>query len=275
MVELAGPPGCEACGRELPQQQGRGRRRRYCDARCRDAARRERARADRGGTEHVKGSSTKDSRQDYLDSVTSGSDSASAVARRVRGMVRQLMDEFERAGSPTVAVAAARELSAAADLALQAAIDRARDAGHSWREIGDVVGTTRQAAFQRFGYPVDPRTGAPMSREVMPGTADRAVRIFVCHLEGRWAEICEQLDENMGNRLNPDLMASAWARNAGMIGRLERIGEPFPHRVGDDTVVEIPLCFEAADAVGIVRFDPAGKVAGLAIRPAPANSEPR
>jgi hypothetical protein len=40
-------------------------------------------------------------------------------------------------------------------------------------------------------------------------------------------------------------------------------------------VVEIPLYFEAADAVGIVRFDPAGKVAGLAIRPAPANSQPR
>jgi hypothetical protein len=70
-------------------------------------------------------------------------------------------------------------------------------------------------------------------------------------------------------------MATAWARNAGMIGRLERIGEPFPHRAGDDTVVETPLYFEAADAVGIVRFDPAGKVAGLAIRPAPANSQPR
>jgi hypothetical protein len=215
-----------------------------------------------------------DSRQDYLDGINSASGSASSVASRVRGTVRHLMDEFERAGSATVAVTAARELSAAADTAMQTAIDRARDAGHSWREIGDVLGTTRQAAFQRFGHPIDPRTGAPMSREVMAGASDRAVRIFVCHLEGRWAEICEQLDERMSSRLNPDLMASAWARNAGMIGRLERIGEPFPHRVGDDTVVEIPLDFEAADAVGIVRFDPAGKVAGLAIRPAPANSEP-
>jgi hypothetical protein len=216
-----------------------------------------------------------DSRQDYVDGIDGASGSASSVASRVRGTVRQLMDEFERAGSPTLAVAAARELSAAADLALQAAIDRARDAGHSWREIGDVLGTTRQAAFQRFGHPIDPRTGAPMSREVMPGAADRAVRIFACHVEGRWAEICEQLDENMSKRLSPDVMATAWARNAGMIGRLERIGEPFPHRAGDDTVVEIPLYFEAADAVGIVRFDPAGQVAGLAIRPAPANSEPR
>jgi hypothetical protein len=197
------------------------------------------------------------------------------VAGRVRGTVEHLMAEFERAGSPTAAVAAARELSAAADAALQAAIDRARDAGHSWREIGDVLGTTRQAAFQRFGHPIDPRTGTPMSREVIAGAADRAIQIFIWHTEGRWAEICEQLDDNISNLLTPDVMASAWARNAGMIGRLERMGEPFPHRAGDDTVVEIPLFFEAADAVGIVRFDPDGRVAGLAIRPAPANPPPR
>ena len=197
------------------------------------------------------------------------------MAIRVRNAARRLMEEFGRTGSSTAAVAAARDLSDAADAALQAAVDRAREAGHSWREIGDVLGTTRQAAFQRFGHPVDPRTGAPMSREVVPGAADRATRIFICHLEGRWAEICEQLDENMGNRLNPDIMARAWTRNAGMIGRLERMGEPFPHRAGDDTVVEVPLYFEAADAVGIVRFDPAGKIAGLAIRPAPTNSDPR
>ena len=71
-------------------------------------------------------------------------------------------------------MAAARELSAATGAALQEAVDRARAAGHSWREIGDVLGTTRQAAFQRFGHPVAPRTGAPMSTDVPPGAADRA-----------------------------------------------------------------------------------------------------
>src|ERR1700722_15513068 len=56
-------------------------------------------------------------------------------------------------------MAAAREQAVAANDALQAAVDRAREAGHSWREIGEVLGATRQAAFQRFGHPVDPRTG--------------------------------------------------------------------------------------------------------------------
>ncbi len=54
-------------------------------------------------------------------------------------------------GSPLEAMAAARELSCATDAALRTAVDRARAAGHSWSSIGDVLGTTRQAAFQRFG----------------------------------------------------------------------------------------------------------------------------
>ena len=54
-------------------------------------------------------------------------------------------------GSPLEAVAAARELSCATDAALRTSVDRARAAGHSWSRIGEVLGTTRQAAFQRFG----------------------------------------------------------------------------------------------------------------------------
>jgi hypothetical protein len=103
------------------------------------------------------------------------------VADRVGAAARRLVTEFGRAGSPQDAVAAARDLSAAADAALQAAVDRARTAGQSWREIGDVLGTSRQAAFQRFGHPVDPRTGGPMSREILPGAADRAIEIFTWH----------------------------------------------------------------------------------------------
>jgi hypothetical protein len=53
--------------------------------------------------------------------------------------------------SPLEAMLAARERAVAANEALQGAVDRARDAGHSWREIGEVLGPTRQAAFQRFG----------------------------------------------------------------------------------------------------------------------------
>jgi hypothetical protein len=190
------------------------------------------------------------------------------VPARVGAAARRLIDELARGGPPEDAVAAARELSAAADEALQATVDRARVAGQSWREIGDVLGTSRQAAFQRFGHPVDPRTGAPMSRDVPPDAADRAVAIFTWHDEGRWEEIIAELDENMRGRLDADRMASGRAHLAGVFGRLERIGEPFAHRAGDDVVVDVPLHFEAGDARGMVRFDRDGRVAGLAVRPA-------
>jgi hypothetical protein len=165
-------------------------------------------------------------------------------------------------------VAAARELSAAAETALQAAVDRARAAGQSWRDIGEVLGTTRQAAFQRFGHPIDPRTGGPMSREIPPDAADRAVAIFDWHNQGRWQEILDELDDAMRARHDPARLSSGWAGLAGMFGRLERTGEPFARRAGDDTVVDVPLHFEAGDAKGIVRFSGDGRIAGMAIRPA-------
>ena len=74
------------------------------------------------------------------------------------------------------AMAAARELSSITDVALRAAVDRARAAGQSWSRIGEVLGTTRQAAFQRFGRPVDPHPGTPGVRAVAPELADRAGR---------------------------------------------------------------------------------------------------
>jgi hypothetical protein len=110
------------------------------------------------------------------------------MASRVRDTAGRLADEVAGSGSPLAAMAAARELSAATGEALQEAVDQARAAGHSWREIGDVLGTTRRAAFQRFGHPSDPRTGAPMSTDVLPGAADRAAAIITCLTEGRWED---------------------------------------------------------------------------------------
>jgi Protein of unknown function (DUF3887) len=179
----------------------------------------------------------------------------------------RLIEQLGRPGSPLMSVAAARDLSGAAEAALQAAIDRARAAGCSWRDIGEVLGTSRQAAFQRFGHPVDPRTGAFMSRDVQPGAADRAARIFRWHDGSQWEQVRAEFDANLQQRLDADRLAAGWASVIGMFGQLERIGEPFARRTGDDTLVDLPLHFEAGDARGIVRFNADGKVAGLAIRP--------
>jgi hypothetical protein len=269
MADVAGPVSCAACGRPLPPQQGRGRKRIYCHARCRDAARRRRARTAGPDLDIVKATLTSLSRHEYLDASTAAPALRDAVHERVRSTADRLLAEASHGGGePLAAVAAARELAAASDTALQQAVDQARAAGHSWREVGEVLGTTRQAAFQRFGRPIDPRSGLTMSRSAPPDAADRAVAIFGWHDEGRYAEIIEQLDETMRGLHSPELLARGWATMASLYGRLERIGAPFPRPGSGDAVIIVPLFFAAGEARGIVRFGADGRVAAMAIRPA-------
>lgn len=106
-----------------------------------------------------------------------------------------------------------------------------------------------------------------MSHEVPAGAADLAVGIFAGHSAGRFEQIRSDFDERLQQRLTADRLAAGWASVIGMFGQLERIGEPFVRRTGDDTLVDVPLHFEAGEARGIVRLDADGRVAGLAIRP--------
>jgi hypothetical protein len=165
-------------------------------------------------------------------------------------------------------MASARELATVANAAMQTAVDRARAAGHSWKEIGDVLETTRQAAFQRFGRPVDPRTGEPMSRTALAGAAERAIAIFANIAASQWEAARADFGPKMLEGLSASRLGDGWVRTAGLIGRYEGMGEPFTHPLGEQTIVDIPLHFEAGAATGRVTFDSDGKVVGLFIRPA-------
>jgi len=191
------------------------------------------------------------------------------VATSVAAAARRLVEELGQHGSPQGAVAAARDLSAAAEAALQAAVDRARAAGQSWREIGDVLGTTRQAAFQRFGHPVDPRTGRPMTRVVPPGATERATAFLDRFTAGRWDEVLADFDDVMRERHSPGLLGSGWAQLVGMFGSYQAMGEVTPVPAGNGVVVDVLLYFEAGEAMVWVRFDQEGKVAGLRLHPPP------
>jgi len=267
MADVAEPAACEACGRQLPLQRGRGRRRRYCGATCRSAGRRRRELNRRDQDSDVNAILTFDMRHGSLDIAGGGSGGADPVASRVRSIAGRLADELAWAGSPLAAMAAARELSAATGEALQEAVDRARAAGHSWRDVGDVLGITRQGAFQRFGHPLDPRTGAAMSTDVPPDAADRAAAVVTCLTEGRWEDARREFSARMREGGDAGRLAGGWARTVGMIGRYEGMSEPFAHRADDHIVVEIPLHFEAGEATGRVIFDDDGKIAGLWLRP--------
>lgn len=62
------------------------------------------------------------------------------------------------------ALRAARSLDSVVDDVLRSLVQQARDEGRTWAEIGEVFGTSRQAAFQRFGTggtPLPPMPPAP------------------------------------------------------------------------------------------------------------------
>jgi len=266
MADVAEPGVCQACGRQLPAQQGRGRTRRYCDGRCRDAARRQRAHLASSERADVNKNLTALRRHEYLDAIDGAAD---PMAAKVASTARSLVGELGQPGSPLSAVVAARDLSAAAEAALQTAVDRARAAGQSWEEIGDVLGTSRQAAFQRFGHPVDPRTGEPMTRAVAPGAAQRAAEFLARFTAGRWDEVLADFNGVMRERHDADRLASGWAQMIGMFGSYQAMGDVTPVRADAGTVVvDVLLHFEAGEAMVWVRFDRDGKVTGLRLHPA-------
>jgi hypothetical protein len=253
---------CGTCGRPLPSQNGPGRIRLYCDATCRSKARRTRQATHR----HVNQSLTNDRREGNLDNVPAAVPAGDEpVLTRVISAARVAVDGIpaDTALTPLTTVTAVRSLARVVEEGLREAVQNARQTGHTWAEIGELLGTTRQAAFQRFGRPLDPRTGVPMSDAILPGAAERAAGLLADVAEQRWAQATDGFNQRMAKALDAGGLAAAWARVIGTAGEYQGMGEPLAHQAGDYTVVDVPLRFEAAEMTGRVSYDRAGQVAGL------------
>ena len=161
----------------------------------------------------------------------------------------------------TVRIAA--RMREVADYALQQCVDRARSAGHTWQEIGDALGTSRQAAFQRFGKPVNPRTGVPMTENLLPEADRRALEVLDAWQSGRDSELIAQFDDTMRAQLPPDKLAQTWPQLVGLVGAYESCGDPIVRPFGEYTVVNVPMEFEGGPMTGRVVFNQAGQISGL------------
>lgn len=132
---------------------------------------------------------------------------------------------------PVARVRAAAGALVLAERALVDSVRAARAAGSSWAAIGEVLGTSRQAAFKRFGSPRDPRTGetmAPVTSRDVPAVVER---VFVAIDAGRYDELRAQMPDDVARVLTRDVVLDMWARVVADTGNLVRC---------EATVVEVP-----------------------------------
>lgn len=166
---------------------------------------------------------------------------------------------------PIDLVRGAHEIREGAEDLMTAAVQQAREAGRTWQEIGQVLGVSRQAAFQKYGKPIDPRNGEVMNTSPLPEAIALARAVIDDHAHGRWTSITDRFDDTMRAGLTEEGLAEAWAYLAGMAGAFESYGDTEAVRAGDFTITNTPLAFEAGDFVARITFRDDRTIAGLYI----------
>lgn len=148
---------------------------------------------------------------------------------------------------------------------IAATVQRARSEGVPWQAIGDELGVTRQAAFQRYGKPTDPRTGEPMNTTPL-AEADKLAHEVISDLAAaRWSQVVARFDDAMAKGLSEDALVAAWSQVVGQVGAFEGQDSPKVGRAADVTVTNTLLKFEAGEFVARIAFRDDKRIAGLFI----------
>jgi hypothetical protein len=154
-------------------------------------------------------------------------------------------------------------LTEQAEAVVASAVVAARDRGCTWQDIGNLLGTTRQAAFQRFGRPIDPRTGTSMLRAPAPHADRNALKVLTALTEANWHKVTQSFNDTMAQGLPDTMLADNWASLIAQFGHYESTQTPTVEHHGLHTVVDVPVAFEAGDIVMRVSYEPDGRIAGL------------
>lgn len=94
----------------------------------------------------------------------------------------------------------------------------------------------------------------------------RAAEITDLHAAAKWAEIREDFDDNMRQKLTEQMLADAWRQLVTQLGPYQSRGEPRVAGVqGGVTAIDTPMFFEKGEMKSRVSFRRDGKIAGLFI----------
>lgn len=172
-----------------------------------------------------------------------------------------------------------------ADHDLRDAVRRARADGITWAALGQTLGTTRQAAFKRFGAPRDPRTGATMTGTRTDELVRLGERVFALVDAGDHATLADLMTPATAEVLTRDVVLDTWASVVAATGNLVRCtgttvattdGTPASEggTVLGEVVVDTTLECEAGEWRGRVALDVDRRVIGLLVVPPDATDLP-
>lgn len=173
-------------------------------------------------------------------------------------------------------VAAAQTRVEQARTELHEAVVKAR-AQHTWAEIGDVLGMTRQAAFKRFGSPRDPRTGETMHpTRTASDLIDTTEKIFQLLDAGDYDTLAHMMTKDAATVLTRNFVLDTWAQAVADTGNLTGCrdtklelpdGTPIDasEAVRGSLVGHTTMDCEAGQWVGRVAYDPDRNIIGLLV----------
>lgn len=161
------------------------------------------------------------------------------------------------------------------DRALHAVVQEARAADVSWQQIGDITGTSRQGAAQRFGNApsaIDDLTIKPLTNAV-----PLAASLFAAFFADDRETFRPHMSKSVAAALTNRRLTVIQRQLAKLLGALEAIDSPAAEisMLGDMTLVRTPLRFSGGTATGEVSFTPDARMLGFRIYPAvgPTNGE--
>ena len=180
----------------------------------------------------------------------------------VVGALRPTGDGVVADRQPLAVLLAAVTAAGALEDATSFAVAQAREAGHTWQEIGELLTITRQAAQQRFG---DRATDRPASEHA--ALAERASEIVQQIDRGDWAALTADWNGVMRSELSRERLEKVWHGLTASAGPLQGMGRPSVKRKGPYRIAEVPLVFEHGPMRASITFDHDDRVAGLFLLP--------
>ena len=210
--------------------------------------------------------------QDLLDIMSQEHDMPLDDAQVLISGLVELQSDDEDPEPSVVAVkrvAIAAELKTVVDQVLHDSVEAARASQVSWQQVGDILGISRQAAFQRFRNPDDPRGNEHMRTKTDNALIPRAEQIYHQLDSGNYESVGAEMTFVVQRVLTEKKVMGVWSQVKTMAGSLESIGESFVRPSGRNAVVvETPLSFEAADVIGRIAYNKRDKIVGMLILPA-------